>query len=188
MFLRKAKQRREPIPVTMSGVRMGERLLQVGIDDAPTAGAIAAKVGLSGSAVAVVQNETAAAQARASAEHAGVLVEVHVAPLDRLPFDDAAFDVVVVHSARGLLPGLDETQRPAAARDWSRVLRHGGRVVIIEPGPKSGLRSLLGGTPAVDPAYEASGGTTTLLAASGFRAVRVVGQLEGFTFIEGLKG
>ena len=48
MFLRKS--RLEPLPVTMSAVRMGERVLQVGIDDATIAAAIAAKVGLSGNA------------------------------------------------------------------------------------------------------------------------------------------
>ena len=53
MFLRKTKQR-DPLPVTMSGVRMGERLLQVGGDAAALAGALAAKVGLSGAAAIVV--------------------------------------------------------------------------------------------------------------------------------------
>src|SRR5512139_2209337 len=98
MFLRKAK-RREPVPITMSGVRMGERLLQVGIDDAAVAGAIAAKVGLSGSAAAIVSDAASATQMQAAAFEASVLVDVQTAPLDHMPFADAAFDVVVVHSA-----------------------------------------------------------------------------------------
>ena len=48
-FLRKSGL--EQLPVAMSGVRMGERALQIGIDDRSLAGVIAAKVGLSGSAV-----------------------------------------------------------------------------------------------------------------------------------------
>ncbi len=40
MFLRKT--RIEPLPVTMSAVRMGERVLQIGVDDPAVASAIAA--------------------------------------------------------------------------------------------------------------------------------------------------
>lgn len=186
VFLRKAK-RREPVPVTMSGVRMGEKLLQVGLDDAAIAGAIAAKVGLSGSAAAAVDSEELAAQARSSALESGVLVDVQVSPLERLPFDAGSFDVVVVHGSRGLLPRLAAGTRTAAAGEWHRVLRHGGRVVAIEPGPRSGLAGLFRGGAEPDPAYEAAGGTLAVLQAGGFRAVRVVGQLEGLTFTEGLK-
>jgi SAM-dependent methyltransferase len=186
MFLRKTK-RREPVPVTMSGVRMGERLLQIGLDDAAVAGAIAAKVGLSGSAAAAVASEALAAQARASALESGVLVDVQVAPLDRLPFDADAFDVIVVHNVRGLLLRADPGVREGAAREWHRVLRLGGRVVSMEPGPRGGLAGMFRGSPETDPGYAASGGTQGLLQAGGFRAVRIVGQLEGFTFVEGLK-
>ena len=186
MFLRKTK-RREPVTVTMSGVQMGEKLLQIGLDDAAVAGAIAAKVGLSGSAAAAVETDALAAQARSSAQDAGVLVDVHVTAFDRLPFDDGAFDIIVVHSARGRLPRLPAEARTAAAREWRRVLRHGGRVVTIEPGPRGGLAGLLRGGAAPDPAYDAAGGTLAVLQSGGFRAVRTVGQLEGFTFVEGLK-
>jgi demethylmenaquinone methyltransferase/2-methoxy-6-polyprenyl-1,4-benzoquinol methylase len=186
VFLRKTK-RREPVPVTMSGVQMGEKLLQVGLDDAAIAGAIAAKVGLSGSAAAAVDSEALAVQARRSAADAGVLVDVQVAPFDRLPFDDGAFDVIVVHSSRGLLWRTAPDTRTAAAREWHRALRHGGRVVTIEPGPRSGLTGMFRGGAATDPAYDAAGGTPAVLQSGGFRAVRTVGQLEGFTFIEGLK-
>ena len=55
MFFRKS--RIEPLPVTMSAVRMGERVLQIGIDDASIASAIAAKVGLSGHAAIIVAEE-----------------------------------------------------------------------------------------------------------------------------------
>ena len=49
MFLRKS--RIEPLPVTMSAVRMGERVLQVGLDDPALASTLAGKAGLSGSAI-----------------------------------------------------------------------------------------------------------------------------------------
>ena len=54
-FLRKSTLER--LPVAMTGVRMGERALQLGIEDPSLVGAIAAKVGLSGHAVIVVRDE-----------------------------------------------------------------------------------------------------------------------------------
>lgn len=184
MFLRKTK-RRDPVPVTMSGVRMGERLLQVGIDNPAVAGAIASKVGLSGSVAAAVEDEAGAARTRGIAGEAGVLIEVHVAPLDRLPLDDGAFDVVVVHGISRLLGRLDAAARTAVAREWHRVLRRGGRVVTIDGAGRSGLAALFGRGP--EGAETPSADTLAVLEAGGFRPVRVVGELEGFTFAEGMK-
>src|SRR5262245_54093595 len=104
-FLRKSSLER--LPVVMSGVRMGERALQIGVDDPTLVGSIAAKVGLSGHAAIVVGQERHAATARAAAAKSGALADVQVASLDALPFDDKAFDVVVVHAA-----GLDPLGGP----------------------------------------------------------------------------
>jgi hypothetical protein len=46
---------------------------------------------------------------------------------------------------------------------------------------------LLGGGSKPDAQYEASGGTTAALQAAGFRAVRTLGDRQGYRFIEGLK-
>ena len=51
MFLRHSAVGREPLAVAMSGVRMGERLLQISADDTSVVGALAAKPGLSGESV-----------------------------------------------------------------------------------------------------------------------------------------
>lgn len=180
MFLRRTK-RRDPVPVTMAGVRMGERLLQVGIDDPAVAGAIAAKVGLSGSAAAAVTDDDAAARFRRTASDAGVLIDVQVSSLEALPFEGAAFDVVLVHSARGQLAQLDAAAFAAIAREWHRVLRPGGRIVAIEPGERRGLGAVFGGSSGQ------AAQTIPTLEASGFRPVRVVGDLEGLKFTEGLR-
>ena len=58
-FLRKSTLER--LPLVMAGARMGERALQIGVDDASLTGAIAAKVGLSGHAAVVVADAPAAA-------------------------------------------------------------------------------------------------------------------------------
>ena|SRR5688572_2463822 len=184
-FLRKSKQ--APLPVAMSGVRMGERVLQIGIDDPAVAGALAAKVGLSGHAAMALTGEPDAVKARATAAMVGALVDVQVAPLHALPFGDGAFDVVVVHGLGGWLSSLDNAARVAALRETARVLRSGGRIVIIEPGPGGGIASLARPR-RVDKAYDDSGGAAAALATAGFRASRVLAEREGYRFSEGMKG
>ena len=184
MFLRKS--RIEPLPVTMSAVRMGERVLQIGIDDPAVASAIAAKVGLSGNAAIAVTDERGAARAHGAAVNAGVLVDVKVSPLAPLPFDNEAFDLVIVHSMRGLLSSLDANARVEAMREWHRVVRHGGRVMTIEPGAVSGIKSLIQQRRS-DEAYEGSGGVVGSLETAGFRPVRLLADREGYKFAEGIK-
>jgi ubiquinone/menaquinone biosynthesis C-methylase UbiE len=171
----------------MSGVRMGERVLQIGVDDPRVAGAIGAKVGLSGHAAMVVDDEQAAARARAGIADAGGLVDLHVAGSDALPFDDRSFDALVVHNMDGGLAGLAAGRRAARLAEWRRVLRDGGRVVVIEAGTRSGIGALLRPGPKPPAGYEEGGGTVGVLEGAGFRPVRLLGDREGFKFIEGLK-
>ena len=185
MFLR--KPRIEPLPVTMSAVRMGERVLQIGIDDAAMASAIAAKVGLSGTAAIAVNDERDAARAHGAAANAGVLVDVKVTPLAPLPFDDETFDLVIVHSMRGLLSSLDENSRTTAMRECHRVIRHGGRVMTIEAGAVTGIKSLIQPRRS-DGMYEGRGGVVNALETAGFRPVRLLADREGYKFAEGIKG
>lgn len=185
-FLRKSKDA-ERLPIRMSGLRMGERLLQIGVDDPTLLGEMAGKTGLSGSASAAVADETAAARAREGAARAGALVDVHVANLETLPFDSEAFDVVVVHGVNGLLRALHEQARTEPVlREARRVLRHGGRIILIEPGPRSGLGGIISPY-RPDPKYDAAGGSVAALQSAGFRTARVLWEREGYRFTEGLK-
>jgi SAM-dependent methyltransferase len=184
MFLRKS--RLEPLPVTMSAVHMGERVLQIGVDDAAVTSAIAAKVGLSGNAAIAVTDNRDAVRAHGAAANAGVLVDVKVTPLAQLPFDNEAFDLVIVHSMRGLLSSLDANARLAAMREWHRVIRHGGRAMTIEPGVVSGIKSLMQPRHR-DGAYEGGGGVVSALESAGFRPVRLLADREGYKFAEGIK-
>jgi ubiquinone/menaquinone biosynthesis C-methylase UbiE len=177
----------DPLPVSMSGVKLGERLLQVGVDDATLAGQLAAKTGLSGSASHAVGTDDEAVRVNRGAKKAGVLVEVRVTPLDRLPFDDGAFDLVVIHSTSGQLASAGAEKRVAMLRDLHRVLRQGGRLLAIEPGTVTGLKSMLRSTPGAQAAYDAGGGTAAALHQAGFGAVRELGDREGLKFVEGLR-
>jgi|CXWL01.1.fsa_nt_gi SAM-dependent methyltransferase len=167
----------------MTGVRMGERLLQIGVDDPATVGAIAAKVGLSGTAAVAVTDQAGAARATAAAARAGALVEVTVTALDALPYPDGSFDVVVLHGMSATIGGTAPGVSTEALKQCLRVLRHGGRAIAITPGPKTGVSALLRPAPPEAPGESAA----VALTAAGFRPVRVVGELEGFRFTEGLK-
>jgi ubiquinone/menaquinone biosynthesis C-methylase UbiE len=177
----------DPLAVSMSGVKLGERLLQVGVDDAALAGLLASKTGLSGSAAHAVSTDAEAVKVNRGANKAGVLIEVRVTPLDQLPYEAASFDVVVVHSAAGQLASADAAARLGVLRDLLRVVRPGGRLVTIEPGTPSGLSSVFRGAPAAQGAYEGSGGTLAALRQAGFGAVRELGDREGLKFVEGLR-
>ena len=183
-FIRKSTL--EPLPLAMSGVRMGERVLQIGIDEPVLTGALAAKVGLSGHAAIAVIDDASAARAGAAATKAGALVDVRVAPLDALPFESASFDVVVLHGRGGLLSSLDGPIRVALLREALRALRPGGRIVVIEVGVRTGVAGLLRPT-RIDEKYVAAGGAVASLSAAGFRTSRLLADREGYLFSEGMK-
>jgi ubiquinone/menaquinone biosynthesis C-methylase UbiE len=184
MFFR--KPRIEALPVTMAGVRMGERLLQVGVDDAGLAAALASKVGLSGAAAHAVANESEAARARSAAASAGALVDVQVAPFGALPFESASFDLAVIHARSGWLGAMRPEERVGLLQSVHRLLRSGGRVVVIESAPRQGLAALFR-SHTVNEHYAAAGGAEGALRAEGFRPVRLLGEREGYRFTEGLK-
>jgi len=58
----------DPLAVSMAGVKLGERLLQIGIDDAMLAGQLAAKTGLSGTAAHIVSSDSEAAKVQRGAK------------------------------------------------------------------------------------------------------------------------
>src|SRR4029077_1046379 len=95
-----------PLVVGMTGVKLGERFAQIGCAHGGRLGAVAAKVGLSGRAVAIVPDEASSARARKGAAEAGVLVDVETAPPTRLPVEDDGFDLVVIDDTGGFLGAM----------------------------------------------------------------------------------
>jgi SAM-dependent methyltransferase len=176
-FLRKSTLER--LPVAMSGVRMGERALQIGVDDSSLVGAIAAKVGLSGHAAVAVPDERQAARARAGAARAGALADVQVTTPDALPFADEAFDVVVLHA--GAFANAFSDQGVALLGQSRRVLRAGGRIVVIE-GRGRGFFSRFRPTAPSD-----QSAAPRALASAGFRAARLLAEREGYRFSEAVR-
>ncbi len=170
----------------MTGVKMGDRFVQVGCANGGRLAAIALKVGLSGRAAVVAPDEASAARARKAAEQAGVLVEIEVAPPTRLPLTDDDFDLAVVDDTAGLFGAMRPEDRVAAIRELVRVLRPGGRVLVVGAAPRGGLGAVLSRTQN-GPPFVASGDATKSLEADGFRAVRTLAEREGLVFVEGIK-
>lgn len=185
MLLNPFRRRDSPftLVVGMTGVKMGDRLVQIGCADAAQLAAVAAKVGLSGRAAAIVANPTAGARVERAAARAGVLVEVTVSPLTRLPVEDGVFDVAIVDDTAADFTHMSPDDRRAIVRETLRVLRPGGRVMVLGAGVRTGLAAKLQqrgpDTISADP--------TPALQADGYRAVRVLAERDGLIFYEGMK-
>ncbi|AMY07340.1 Methyltransferase domain protein [Luteitalea pratensis] len=149
----------------MIGARLGDRLLSFGAGDPGLIAALARVTGLSGRAVAHAASADEAGRLEASAETAGVLVEVVESPVDRLPFEEGDFDLVLV----------DAVSAPFAALlpEIRRVLRPGGRVVLV-------VRQKEAGAPPPAAVQAATG--------VHFRGARVLFERDGFGIVEALKG
>jgi ubiquinone/menaquinone biosynthesis C-methylase UbiE len=145
----------------MVGTRLGDRVLILGGGDGRLVAAIGAPTGLTGRVTAVEPLAAVANRVELAATAAGVLVEVHTAGFDRLPYEDAAFDVAVV-----AMPATLAAAQAALADAW-RVVRTGGRAMVV----------------AASGATEASN-VIAALGQAGFRAARLLGEREGFAFYE----
>ena len=137
-------------------------MLDIGGGDGRLVAAVGAPTGLTGRVAAVEPDAAVANKVETSATAIGVLVEVLAAPLDRLPFEDAAFDVAVVP-----MPPTVEALGTALTDAW-RVVRPGGRAMIVATSK-----------PAPDPAQ-----VLAALGRAGFRAGRLLSEREGLAFFE----
>jgi hypothetical protein len=169
LFRFKKMRAMDPLQVAMTGVRMGERYLQVFCSDAALTRGLATKTGLSGVAALAAPDDAHAKQARKAAEKAGVLIDIKITPPTQLAWDDGAFDMVVVDNTDGGFARLSAADRSACLHDARRVLRAGGRIEFIER-------------------ENDATGADALMTASGFKPVRTLAERDGFRFVEGLKG
>jgi len=159
----------DPLHVSMTGVRMGERFIQIGCDDRSLLAGLAAKVGLSGSAAVAVFDEASAGRARATGAKVGALIDVHVIASGQLPFDSGQIDLLVIDDTRAALSSRPDDIRRMILSEALRTVRTGGRIEAVES---------MGNSP-ITRARE--------LEQAGFKPVRVLAEKDGFRFIEGLK-
>ncbi len=167
----------------MAGVKLGDRLLAVGITDIPLIATLATKAGLTGRAAAVDADEARARHGGAAIEREGALVEIAYAPWNAFPFDANSFDVALL---RDLLPALTPPVRAQCLEEVRRVLRPGGRVIVFDTTGRARLAGLVGRRDP-DEAYGQAGGATAALDASGYAGVRVLAERDGVRFVEAAK-
>ena len=172
----------------MTGVKLGDRLLHVGCSEASLMAAIGSKVGLSGRVCAVVPDADAAARARRGAEDAGFLLELESRIATPFPFDEGAFDLIVVDNLDGMLARMRPEERAAVLRETFRLLAPRGRAIVIERAARGGFGGLFrSGAAPDDPQYRASGGAIPALETEGFRSARLLAERDGLSFFEGVR-
>ena len=170
----------EPLPVTMAAVKLGNRFLAVGVRNPGLIAVLAAKAGLTGTACAVDEDAAAVAKAAAAIERDGALAEVTQAPWGTWPYNPDSFDVAVIDD---LLPTLTAESRTRCISEVLRVIRPGGRALVIERAKRGGFGALLGRQAS----YEKYEGADNTLKTVGFAAVRVLAEADGVSYVEGIK-
>jgi protein-L-isoaspartate O-methyltransferase len=170
----------------MTGVRLGERLVYLGAGDPAMFAALAAKVGVTGRARALVESENASESIKRAAARAGVLVEVAVVDFPGLALDEATFDVAVVDATAGVVLTWDQPHRSAVSAALLRALRPRGRAIVVER-EKAGLMAAFTRRTEGRTAFRAGDGATMFLEAGGFQPVRLLADLRGERFTEGWK-
>jgi hypothetical protein len=158
----------DPLQVAMTGVRMGERYLQIFCSDATLTQGLATKTGLSGAAVLAAPDESHAQRARRAASKAGVLIDVQVVQPSALIRPDDPFDMVVIDDTGDSFSALSASDKQTWLAAARAVLRAGGRVELIERERAT------------------AGVSETALKQAGFNPVRTLAERDGFRFVEGL--
>lgn len=124
---RKRAYREELLDV--AGVAPGHRVLDVGCGTGAQTVAAGRRVRPGGTAVGVDLSPDMLAVARRKARRAGIGVAFHHADAAALPFDDGRFDVVTITT---VLHAVPERRRRLCLAESSRVLRSGGRLLLVD--------------------------------------------------------
>ena len=136
----------------------GERVLDVGCGTGTLAIGVKRQVGETGVVHGVDASAGMIALASKKAEARGAAVDFQTAAAQALPFDDSSFDAVLCTMVMHHLP---RDQRPQAVAEMGRVLRPGGRLLVVDLAQEGGMAArlnpiaLLHGKPALDTTREA---------------------------------
>jgi ubiquinone/menaquinone biosynthesis C-methylase UbiE len=126
--------------LTLAGVEAGESVLDIGCGTGTLAIAAAGHVGPQGSVSGIDASTEMIARARRKAANARVRVTFELAPAERLPFSDGRFDLVL---STLMLHHLPRITRQQCAREVRRVLKPGGRILVVDFGRPQARHGLL---------------------------------------------
>ncbi len=176
--------RKGPFPyqtaLAMVGVRSGDLVIVVGAADPDLPAELALVTGLNGQTLVVDRAAGRRESVEAAARQAGALVDFAEAAPTSLPASAETIDILVI--AVGLA-SLTTDERAASVNEAMRVLRPGGRVIVIEGG-KTSRRAGRGQQQGPDLNADA---ILALLTGAGAKAVRTLATVGGVTYHEARK-
>jgi ubiquinone/menaquinone biosynthesis C-methylase UbiE len=128
--------------VELAGLRTGEAVLDVGCGTGTLAIAAKRRVGPTGRVFGLDASPEMLSRARKKATETGTEIDFQMASAEALPFSEATFDVVLSTTVFHCLP---DRARRLCIREMARVLKPGGRLLLIDfGGSKQERRSLIG--------------------------------------------
>ncbi len=127
--------------VHLAGLTAGESVLDVGCGTGTLAITAKWHVGRTGKVIGIDASPEMIARARGKAARTAPDVDFQIAAAEALPFSEATFDVVL---STTMLHCLPEDARRRSVREMRRVLKPGGRLLIVDfGGPVETRHSLI---------------------------------------------
>jgi ubiquinone/menaquinone biosynthesis C-methylase UbiE len=115
--------------IALANLVPGERVLEVGFGTGEVAMRAKARCGPRGFVAGIDPSPEMIAVARQKAARANLDVDFRVAAVEALPFADATFDVVL---SSLMMHHLPEDLKPPALAEIRRVLKPGGRLLVVD--------------------------------------------------------